>query len=176
MTTRPKPAPSSSSASSASAGEAVARADPAASDRRMADEERFRARVGHKFNLSGDWGGVLDCEVLAVEPNTDAVLHLGYAHEDPQFDLHSVVTFTLTPTAAGTHLRMDRPASAPTGQAYGGAKAGWQHSSASSNRCWRKAESGEDAMTWNGLDPEGPPLAVDRPHPGGDRQHDRPGA
>src|SRR5213076_2773644 len=29
----------------------------------------FRPVVGHSFNLSGDWGGVLDCEVLAVEPH-----------------------------------------------------------------------------------------------------------
>jgi uncharacterized protein YndB with AHSA1/START domain len=29
----------------------------------------FKPVVGHCFNLRGDWGGVLDCEVLAVEPN-----------------------------------------------------------------------------------------------------------
>jgi len=29
----------------------------------------FKPAVGHRFNLSGDWGGVLDCEVLAIEPN-----------------------------------------------------------------------------------------------------------
>ena len=29
----------------------------------------FKPAVGHRFNLRGDWGGVLDCEVLAVEPN-----------------------------------------------------------------------------------------------------------
>jgi uncharacterized protein YndB with AHSA1/START domain len=29
----------------------------------------FAPVVGHRFNLRGDWGGVLDCEVLAVEPN-----------------------------------------------------------------------------------------------------------
>src|SRR6516164_10665415 len=29
----------------------------------------FKPAVGHHFNLRGDWGGVLDCEVLAVEPN-----------------------------------------------------------------------------------------------------------
>jgi uncharacterized protein YndB with AHSA1/START domain len=25
----------------------------------------FKPVVGHRFNLRGDWGGVLDCEVLA---------------------------------------------------------------------------------------------------------------
>ena len=38
----------------------------------------FKPVVGHRFNLRGDWGGVLDCEVLAVEPNKDAVLHLEF--------------------------------------------------------------------------------------------------
>jgi uncharacterized protein YndB with AHSA1/START domain len=27
----------------------------------------FAPVVGHRFNLRGEWGGVLDCEVLAVE-------------------------------------------------------------------------------------------------------------
>ena len=29
----------------------------------------FDATVGHRFNLRGEWGGVLDCEVLTVEPH-----------------------------------------------------------------------------------------------------------
>src|SRR5206468_2913031 len=29
----------------------------------------FKPAVGHHFNLRGNWGGVLDCEVLAIEPN-----------------------------------------------------------------------------------------------------------
>ena len=24
--------------------------------------------VGHRFNVRGEWGGVLDCEGLAIEP------------------------------------------------------------------------------------------------------------
>lgn len=36
----------------------------------------FAPVVGHRFNLSGDWGGVLDCEVLEVEPNETLLLHL----------------------------------------------------------------------------------------------------
>jgi Activator of Hsp90 ATPase homolog 1-like protein len=36
----------------------------------------FKPAVGHRFNLRGDWGGVLDCEVLVVEQN--AVLHLEF--------------------------------------------------------------------------------------------------
>jgi uncharacterized protein YndB with AHSA1/START domain len=38
-----------------------------------------------------------------------------------------VVTFTLTPTNAGTHLRMEQSGFRPDQkQAYGGAKGGWQ--------------------------------------------------
>ncbi len=65
----------------------------------------FKPVVGHSFNLSGEWGGVLDCEVLAVEPNRALSYTWNFTHEDAAFDLKSVVTFTLTPTSTGTHLR-----------------------------------------------------------------------
>jgi uncharacterized protein YndB with AHSA1/START domain len=35
----------------------------------------FKPAVGHRFNLRGGWGGVLDCEVLAVEPNRTCLTH-----------------------------------------------------------------------------------------------------
>lgn len=28
----------------------------------------FKPDVGHRFNLRGEWGGMLDCEVLTIEP------------------------------------------------------------------------------------------------------------
>ena len=87
----------------------------------------FAPVVGHRFNLSGDWGGVLDCEVLEVEPNQTLAYTWDFAHDDPAFDLKSVVTFTLTPTGAGTHLRMEQEGFRPDQkQAFGGARAGWQ--------------------------------------------------
>ena len=87
----------------------------------------FKPSVGHRFNLRGDWGGVLDCEVLAVEPNRMLSYTWNFAHDDAAFDLTSVVTFTLTPTNTGTHLRMEQKGFR-TGQkqAYGGARVGWQ--------------------------------------------------
>ncbi|MBZ9922435.1 MULTISPECIES: SRPBCC domain-containing protein [unclassified Mesorhizobium] len=82
--------------------------------------------VGHRFNLSTAWGGVLDCEVLAVEPHKTLSYTWNLAHQDPAFDLRSVVTFTLTPTPAGTHLRMEQSGFRPEQRrAYGGAKMGW---------------------------------------------------
>jgi uncharacterized protein YndB with AHSA1/START domain len=87
----------------------------------------FKLAVGHRFNLRGDWGGVLDCEVLAIEPNRTLSYTWNFEHDNPDFALESVVTFTLTPTRAGTHLRMEQSGFRPTQrQALGGAAAGWQ--------------------------------------------------
>lgn len=87
----------------------------------------FKPVVGHRFNLRGDWGGVLDCEVLAVEPNRTLTYTWNFAHDDAAYNLQSVVTFTLTPTPTGTHLRMEQSGFRPDQkQAFGGAKAGWR--------------------------------------------------
>lgn len=87
----------------------------------------FAPVVGRRFNLSGDWGGVLDCEVLEVEPNEILSYTWNFAHSDPAFDLESVVTFTLAPTGNGTHLRMEQSGFRPEQkQAFGGARIGWQ--------------------------------------------------
>ncbi len=87
----------------------------------------FKPVVGHSFNLTGGWGGVLDCEVLTVEPNKALSYTWNFAHEDPAYNLSSVVTFTLTPTSTGVHLRMEQSGFRPNQkQAFGGANQGWQ--------------------------------------------------
>ena len=87
----------------------------------------FLPAVGHRFNLRGDWGGVLDCEVLAVEPNRTLSYTLDFPNDDAAYNLKSVVTFTLTATDTGTLLRMEQIGFRPDQkQAFGGAKAGWQ--------------------------------------------------
>lgn len=87
----------------------------------------FAPRVGHRFNLTGDWGGVLDCEVLELEPERRLAYSWNFANGDPDFALESVVTFTLTPTDAGTHLRMEQAGFRPgQKQALGGAMHGWR--------------------------------------------------
>jgi uncharacterized protein YndB with AHSA1/START domain len=86
----------------------------------------FAPAVGHKFNLRGEWGGVLDCEVKAIEPHKTLTYSWDYANENPAFDLKSTVTLTLTPTASGTHLRMEQTGFRPDQkQAFGGALHGW---------------------------------------------------
>ncbi|MSP20484.1 MAG: polyketide cyclase [Alphaproteobacteria bacterium] len=80
----------------------------------------FKPVVDHKFTLRGDWGSV-DCQVRAVETNKT----LSYTWD--AMGLVSVVTWTLTPTSQGTHLRMEQAGFRPDQeQAYQGAKYGWQ--------------------------------------------------
>src|SRR5690349_11040955 len=80
----------------------------------------FQPVVDHRFKLRADWGTV-DCQVLAVEPNKT----LSYTWA--AYGLESVVTWTLTPTSTGTHLRMEQSGFRPDQQqAYQGAKGGWQ--------------------------------------------------
>jgi uncharacterized protein YndB with AHSA1/START domain len=79
----------------------------------------FKPVVGHRFDFRADWGAV-ECEVLEVEPNQT----LSYTWGD--HDLKSVVTWTLTPTGTGTHLRMEQTGFRPDQpRYYHGAKAGW---------------------------------------------------
>lgn len=86
----------------------------------------FQPVVGHGFKLTGEWGGVLDCKVLAIEPERTLSYTWDFEHADPAYGLKSVVTFTLTPTGAGTHLRMEQAGFRPDQrQAFGGAHAGW---------------------------------------------------
>ncbi|HTV75094.1 MAG TPA: SRPBCC domain-containing protein [Candidatus Acidoferrales bacterium] len=79
----------------------------------------FEPVVDHRFTLSADWGAV-EGRVLAVEPNKK----LTYTWE--AFGLESIVTWTLTPTSTGTHLRVEQSGFRPDQQqAYHGAEAGW---------------------------------------------------
>jgi uncharacterized protein YndB with AHSA1/START domain len=73
----------------------------------------------HRFSLRAEWGAV-DCKVLAIEPNRK----LSYTWA--AMGLDSVVTWTLTPTGTGTHLRMEQSGfRQDQQQAYQGAQYGW---------------------------------------------------
>jgi uncharacterized protein YndB with AHSA1/START domain len=75
--------------------------------------------MGHQFTLSGDWGSV-DCEVQTLKPNRT----LAYTWN--AFGLESTVTWTLTPTSSGTHLRMEQAGfRTDQEQFYSGAEASW---------------------------------------------------
>jgi uncharacterized protein YndB with AHSA1/START domain len=90
----------------------------------------FAPVVGHPFKyrmeLSAEqkqgWDGVIDCEVLVVEPGEKL------AYSWSTMGLPTVVTFTLTPTAAGVLLRMEQSGfGAENDRAFQGAKYGWQN-------------------------------------------------
>ena len=80
----------------------------------------FEPVVSHRFAFRADWGSV-DCQVLEVEPNRT----LSYTWA--ALGLESVVTWTLSPTSKGTHLRMEQSGfRADQEQAYQGAGFGWR--------------------------------------------------
>lgn len=85
----------------------------------------FQPAAGHAFRLRMEpmpnWDGVIDCRVLVVEP----LETLSYTWS--ALGLESVVTFTLTPTGTGTHLRMEHSGFASDQDAaYKGAAYGWK--------------------------------------------------
>jgi uncharacterized protein YndB with AHSA1/START domain len=85
----------------------------------------FQPVVGHKFTFRStpmpNWNGVIDCEVLAVEPNKK----LSYSWVS--LGLKSVVVWTLVATEGGTLVRMEQSGFRPEQEAaYKGANYGWQ--------------------------------------------------
>ncbi len=91
----------------------------------------FQPVVGHRFNLratpSAHWNGVADCEVLVVEPNQRLSYRWNASGDEAAGGLKTVVTWTLTPTKGGTHVRMEQSGFRPEEDAnYQGATYGWQ--------------------------------------------------
>jgi uncharacterized protein YndB with AHSA1/START domain len=84
----------------------------------------FQPVVGHRFSFRATpvpgWNGVIESEVMVVEPHTRLVYSWG------SLGVGSVVTWTLIPTESGTHLRMEQSGFGPDQEAnYKGAKYGW---------------------------------------------------
>jgi uncharacterized protein YndB with AHSA1/START domain len=85
----------------------------------------FQPVVGHRFNFRSTpvpgWNGIIDCEVLVVDPPA----RLSYTWVS--MGLESVVAWTLTPTPAGTHVRMEHSGfPSEESASFKGAKYGWQ--------------------------------------------------
>jgi uncharacterized protein YndB with AHSA1/START domain len=86
----------------------------------------FKPVVDHRFNLRADWGAV-DCQVLTVELNRTLSYTWNVTRDDDPGGLQSVVTWTLTPTSGGTHLRMEQSGfRSDQPRYYQGANYGWQ--------------------------------------------------
>jgi len=85
----------------------------------------FQPVVGHRFSFRAEpnphWDGIVECQVLTVEPNQ----RLSYSWGS--LGLQSTVTFTLTPVEGGVLLRMEQSGFRPDQeQAYQGANYGWK--------------------------------------------------
>ncbi|MGA2833962.1 MAG: SRPBCC domain-containing protein [Terracidiphilus sp.] len=86
----------------------------------------FKPVVGHRFNFRSTpvpgWNGVIDGEVLVVEPNSQLSYSWG------TMGMESAVTWTLTPTAVGTHVRMEQSGfRSEESHEYKGATYGWRN-------------------------------------------------
>src|SRR5580704_9698357 len=84
----------------------------------------FEPVVGHKFSFRAtpvpNWNGVIDSEVLVVEPNKKLSYSWG------TLGTGSVVVWTLVADEGGTLLRMEHSGFGPDQDAnYKGAKYGW---------------------------------------------------
>jgi uncharacterized protein YndB with AHSA1/START domain len=91
----------------------------------------FQPVVGHGFNLRSKpmphWNGVVDCEVLLVEPNERLAYSWNASGEEAATGIKTIVTWTLTSVNGGRHVRMEQSGFRPeqTGN-YRGANYGWQ--------------------------------------------------
>jgi len=86
----------------------------------------FKPVVGHRFTFRATpvpgWSGIIECEVLVVEP------HSRLSYSWGTLGLGTSVTFTLAPTDGGTLLRMEQSGfPLDQDQNYKGAKYGWQN-------------------------------------------------
>ena len=84
----------------------------------------FEPVAGHKFTFRStpvpNWNGIIDCEVLALEPNKKLSYSWG------SMGMASVVDWTLSATARGTLVRMEQSGFGPDQDAaYKGATWGW---------------------------------------------------
>jgi uncharacterized protein YndB with AHSA1/START domain len=90
----------------------------------------FQPVAGHRFQFKGpvkpDWNGIIDCEVLIVEPHERLAYTWNVLGEQPTNGLKTRVTWTLTSVEAGTLVRMEQSGfRAEQGRAHGGASYGW---------------------------------------------------
>jgi uncharacterized protein YndB with AHSA1/START domain len=91
----------------------------------------FQPVVGHRFNFRAapmpHWNGVTDCEVLAVEPHRRLAYSWNASGAEAAGGLRTLVTWTLTPAAGGTLLRLEQSGFRPKEdeRSYQGVNYGW---------------------------------------------------
>jgi uncharacterized protein YndB with AHSA1/START domain len=86
----------------------------------------FQPVVGHRFKFRSTpvqgWDGIINGEVMVAEPTVRLAYTWG------TMGMESLVTWTLTPTVDGTHLRMEHSGfGLDQDAAYKGATYGWRN-------------------------------------------------
>lgn len=90
----------------------------------------FQPIVGHRFTLRATpmphWNGVVECEVLVVEPCKRLSYGWNSSGEEAATGLKTVVTWTLTPITGGVLVRMEQTGFRPNDENnFQGASYGW---------------------------------------------------
>lgn len=98
--------------------------EPALLEKWLLPAVGFELAAGAQFRFQAppmpNWDGIVGCEILTIETHKQ----LRYAWRVG--DLDTVVTFTLTPTGAGTRLDIVQSGFKPEQkQNFGGARYGW---------------------------------------------------
>jgi uncharacterized protein YndB with AHSA1/START domain len=91
----------------------------------MVNSTKLEADVAFKFKTQPfpGWDGIVNCRVLTIE------LHrkLSYAWVVGDMEIKTVVTFTLSPTASGTHVMLVQSGFKPSQKLnFAGARYGWK--------------------------------------------------
>jgi uncharacterized protein YndB with AHSA1/START domain len=94
-------------------------------------ENDFEATPGHSFQFRAKpvpgWTGVTNCKVIEIDPPRRLAYRWGDGSES-ESGLKTIVTWTLTPTAGGTLVRMEQSGFRPEDEAgYRGMSGGWPH-------------------------------------------------
>lgn len=120
---------------------------PLLADWLMAND--FLAEVGHRFTFRHPpmphWNGITDCEVTEVTPITSLAYRWNSSGDEAANGIRTTVTWSLTPTATGTRLRMEQSGFRPDQtQALGGAGTGWRRFMAQLDDLLHRIENEKD--------------------------------
>jgi len=101
--------------------------DPALLEQWLLPVTGFELQPGAAFMFRTQayrgWDGTVSCRMIEVDPQRK----LSYAWAVSDMQLDTVVTFTLAPTASGTHVSLVQSGFKPQQQQnFGGARYGWK--------------------------------------------------
>jgi uncharacterized protein YndB with AHSA1/START domain len=99
----------------------------------------FQLEAGHRFHFrtapTDQWDGIVSCEVLEIDaPGSGNAARLVYSLNAA--GLSTVVTWTLTPSPSGVHMRMEQSGFRPQDDYnFQGATSAWQRFIAALEEC-----------------------------------------